>query len=61
MKHKDLKIKSKSELDNLLQKEKSNLMRFRFNIEGGKVKNVKSAREGRRTIARILTLFKVNK
>ena len=61
MKHKDLKIKSKDELGSILQKEKSSLTRFRFNIEGGKVKNVKSAREGRKVIARILTLLKENK
>lgn len=57
MKIKELIAKSKEELMFLLDKERANLLQFRFNVAAGKVKNVKEARLIRKNIARLFTLL----
>ncbi|MBI2628163.1 MAG: 50S ribosomal protein L29 [Candidatus Niyogibacteria bacterium] len=57
MKIKELAAKSKEELKSLLDKERSNLLQFRFNVTAGKVKNLKEARQIRKNIAQLLTLL----
>lgn len=54
---KELAVKSKEELKSLLDKERDNLLRFRFNVAAGKVKNLKEARLIRKNIARLFTLL----
>ena len=56
MKAKDiLKNNNASDLKNGLMQERENLRQFRFAAALSKIKNVKSGRESRRVIARILT------
>ncbi|MEK7596475.1 MAG: 50S ribosomal protein L29 [Patescibacteria group bacterium] len=57
LKTKELAAKSKDELMFLLDKERANLLQFRFNVAAGKVKNLKEARMIRKNIARLLTLL----
>ena len=57
MKTKDLKNKNKGELTDLLSDEREKLLSLRTKSHESKPKNVKSAREIRKTIARILTLL----
>ncbi|OHA13589.1 MAG: 50S ribosomal protein L29 [Candidatus Tagabacteria bacterium RIFCSPLOWO2_01_FULL_39_11] len=56
MKIVELKQLSKKELKETLQKKRTSLRSFYFNISKGKVKNMKEAREIKKDIARILTL-----
>jgi len=58
MRTKDLKQKSKEELVHLLQEERNKLFELRMKSHESRAKNVKEAREIRKTIARILTLLK---
>ena len=58
MKTKELRSKSAKELNEQLRKEQPALAAFRSQSAKGKSKNVKSARNSRRTIARILTILK---
>lgn len=58
MKIKDLREKNKDELTDLLGEEREKLLSLRTKSHESKPKNVKSAREIRKTIARILTLLK---
>lgn len=58
MRIKELRTKSKKELSELLKKERASIALFHFQSEKGRSKNVKSARESRRLIARIHTLLK---
>ncbi|MEK7566607.1 MAG: 50S ribosomal protein L29 [Patescibacteria group bacterium] len=56
MKAKDIFSKnSVSDLESVLGDERERLRQFRFAVVQSKIKNVKSGRETRRTIARILT------
>ncbi|MEK7121969.1 MAG: 50S ribosomal protein L29 [Patescibacteria group bacterium] len=57
MKIKELTAKSKDELMSLLDKERADLLQFRFNVTTGKAKNSKEARLIRKNIARLLTLL----
>jgi len=54
---KDIKNKSKAELEELLKEKRSFLRDFRFKISKGKAKNNKEGQSIRRDIARILTLL----
>lgn len=47
--------KSSKELNDLLKEKRKSLFDFRFNILGGKIKNVKEGRGLRKEIARIMT------
>ncbi|HEY4506340.1 MAG TPA: 50S ribosomal protein L29 [Candidatus Paceibacterota bacterium] len=50
--------KSDSELSKLLAEKKKEIQQFRFDISGSRIKNVKSGRNLRKDIARILTALK---
>jgi large subunit ribosomal protein L29 len=58
MKIAELRQKSKQELHKLLQDLREKLRQLRFDLTGGKVKNVREIRHIRKDIARILTLLK---
>jgi len=58
MKALELRKKTKDELDNLLLKNREEIRKLRFDIYSKKVKNVKSVKELRRNVARILTILK---
>ncbi|MBI2098307.1 MAG: 50S ribosomal protein L29 [Candidatus Wildermuthbacteria bacterium] len=47
-----------TELQKMLREERAKLQQLRFDLPGGKVKNVRGIREIRRSIARILTLIR---
>jgi len=59
MKHiTELKKKSVSELNKELLEKRKDIQDFRFGISGAKVKNVKAAKEAKKSVARILTLLR---
>ncbi len=58
MKTDELKNKSKKELEKLLSDIREKLRVLKFSLSAGKVKDVRQAREYKKTIARILTLLK---
>ncbi|PIR72245.1 MAG: 50S ribosomal protein L29 [Candidatus Nealsonbacteria bacterium CG10_big_fil_rev_8_21_14_0_10_36_24] len=57
MKTKELKQKSKDELQKLLQNLREKLRQLRFNLASGKVKNIREIRQIKKDIARILTML----
>ena len=57
MKTKELKQKSKTELQRLLQNDQEKLRQLRFDLSAGKVKNVREIRKIKKDIARILTIL----
>ena len=57
MKARELRQKSKSELQKLLQEDREKLRQLRFDLTSGKVKNVREIRKIKKEIARILTLL----
>ena len=59
MKLPELKKKDRTELTKELTRLQKAVADFRFEVSGGKAKNVKASRDNRRTIARILTLLKM--
>jgi len=58
MKAQELRQKSKTELQKLLQDSQERLRQLRFDLAAGKVKNVREVRKIKKEIARILTLLK---
>jgi ribosomal protein L29 len=58
MKIRDLRQKSKEELSKLLSEKKNRLLNLRFDLSGGRAKNIKEVREAKKDIARIFTLLK---
>lgn len=52
---KDIKTKSKGELQKLLIEKREALMEFRFKLSSGKVKDMKKGKNLGRDIAKILT------
>lgn len=60
MKIKELKQKTDKELKEILIHLKDALRELRFNLAGGKVKNINEIHHTRRDIARVLTLIKQN-
>lgn len=58
MKIAELKQKNEKELNETLIHLKDNLRELRFNLVGGKVKNINEIHRTKRDIARILTLLK---
>jgi len=58
MKISELRLKSKGELQKLLQDNREKLRQLRFDLVAGKVKNVREIRKIKKDIARILTLLK---
>ena len=57
MKSTELRQKSKSELQKLLQDLPEKLRQLRFDLVSGKVKNVREIREIKKDIAKILTII----
>lgn len=53
----DFSKKTMPELETLLIEKKEGLRKFRFDMSGSKVKNVKQGMTLRKDIARILTIF----
>jgi len=58
MKINELRQKTKEDLKKNLEEKREKLRQFRFNLESGKVKNVREIRETKKDIARILTTLK---
>lgn len=58
MKAKELKQKSKKELEKLLLSDREKLRQLKFDLSAGKVKNVREIRKIKKDIARILTILK---
>lgn len=54
---KELKGKTIGELEQMLFEKKEALRVFRFEVSGGKAKNVKAGQNIRKSIARILTMI----
>ncbi len=61
MKIKELRQKSKKELELLVVADREKLMKLKFDLKSKKLKNVKELKETRREIARVLTLLKDKK
>lgn len=59
MKIRELRQKSKEELAKMLSQDGNRLLNLRFDLAGGRIKNVKEIREVKKDIARILTLMKI--
>ena len=58
MRFTELRQKTKTELQKLLQDNRERLRQLRFDLAAGKVKNVREIRLIKKDIARILTLLK---
>lgn len=58
MKLRELRIKTEKELKGIPVSLGEKLRELRFNLAGGKVKNIREIRQTKRDIARILTLLK---
>jgi len=58
MKIRELKQKSDKELKRTLTTLRDKLRELRFNLTGGKVKNIKEVHQTKKDIARVLTLLK---
>ena len=58
MKNLGIQNKTAAELQKMLVEERVKLQQLKFDLPGGKVKNVRDIRKVRRNIARILTLLK---
>lgn len=58
MKMVELRQKTKEELKKILEEDREKLRQLRFDLSGGKVKNVKEIGKIKKDIARILTLSK---
>ncbi len=61
MKIVEIRKKSKTELNNMLQSSRNKLRALRFDLASGKVKNVREVRKIKKDIARILTILKQSK
>lgn len=61
MKINELRQKTDKELNELLIHLRNSLREMRFNLVGGKVKNINEIHRTRRDMARILTLLKEHK
>jgi len=58
MKIRELRRKTNKELQAILIGLRDKLRELRFNLAGGKVKNIKEIRQTKRDIAKILTILK---
>jgi len=54
----ELRQKSKTELQKMLQDSRERLRQLRFDLAAGKVKNVREVRKIKKEIAKILTLLR---
>ncbi len=57
MKAKELEQKSKEELETLLREKREKLQKLKFDLNLGKLKNVREIRKVKKDIARILTIL----
>ncbi len=57
MKIKELRKKSKDDLDKILQDDREKTRQIRFDMSSGKVKNVREIGKIKKEIARILTIL----
>ncbi len=57
VKTEELRLKQEEELNQLLSESQKRLRELRFNLAGGKVKNVRTIRVLKKDIARILTIL----
>jgi len=57
VKTEELRLKQEEELNQLLSESQKKLRELRFNLAGGKVKNVRTIRVLKKGIARILTIL----
>jgi len=57
VKTEELRLKQEEELNQLLSESQKKLRELRFNLAGGKVKNVRIIRVLKKDIARILTIL----
>jgi large subunit ribosomal protein L29 len=58
MKIKELRQKSKDDLEKILKEEREKLRQLRFDLASGKVKNVREPGNLKKEIARIITILK---
>ncbi len=58
MKIRELRKKSKEELNKILYDSREKLRQLRFDLVSGKIKNVKEIRSLKKEIARVLTLLR---
>lgn len=58
MKIKELRQKSKDDLEKILEEDREKLRQLRFDLASGKIKNVKEVLNLKKKIARILTILK---
>lgn len=58
MKTRELRQKSQEELEKAMQEKRNHLLSLRFDLSGGRVKNIKEIREIKKDVAKILTLLK---
>jgi large subunit ribosomal protein L29 len=58
MKLRELRQRTDKELEETLNSLRDKLRELRFNLAGGKVKNIREIHQTKKTIARILTLLK---
>jgi large subunit ribosomal protein L29 len=57
MKITELRQKTKTELNRILREKRERLRQLSFDLEAGKVKNVREIREIKKDIARIMTIL----
>lgn len=58
MKAKEMRQKSKDELEKIIKDDREKIRQLRFNLSSGKVKNIKEAGNLKKKIARVLTILK---
>jgi len=61
MKVKELRRKSKKELEKMLQDSREKIRDFRFRASSNKLKNTRQIKEAKKDIARIITIFEEKK
>ncbi|HZI95753.1 MAG TPA: 50S ribosomal protein L29 [Candidatus Paceibacterota bacterium] len=57
VKTEELRLKQEEELNQLLSESQKKLRELRFNLAGGKVKNVRTIRVLKKDVARIITIL----
>jgi len=60
LKTKELKLKSREEMNKLLKEEQDKLMQLRFKLSGSQIKEVHQLKVAKRNIARLLTVIREN-
>lgn len=61
MKTRELRKRSKEELEKILRDEREKSRQLRFDLSSGKVKNVQEISETKKEIARVLTILREQK